>query len=160
MDDARNHLFWYYRALLDRLRPDGFVFENVTGLLNMENGETFRQVRQVLSETCEGVAHWVLSADEHAIPQRRKRVFIIGHRDGRLPSHPERLTSVDARGDLFGGTRPAISVEEALGDLPPLRQGEDGSGLDYVSEPLTPYQALMRGFITPEDYLLEIRSTD
>src|SRR5439155_20527282 len=48
MDDARNWLFRQYKAVIERLRPDGFLFENVPGLLNMEGGKVFEMILQQL----------------------------------------------------------------------------------------------------------------
>src|SRR5690606_27082204 len=35
MEDPRNLLVWDYVKILERIQPDGFVFENVMGLLSM-----------------------------------------------------------------------------------------------------------------------------
>jgi DNA-cytosine methyltransferase len=160
MEDERNHLFWNYKDLLDALKPDGFVFENVTGLLNIEGGETFRQIKEVLSETCESITHWVLHADEYAVPQRRTRVFIIGRHREALPEPPKRLTSVERNGDFFGGRHRAVSAEEAVGDLPRLEQGQDGSELPYRKEPQSAYQAFVRGIIEAAEYLRRMEAGD
>jgi DNA (cytosine-5)-methyltransferase 1 len=50
-----------------------------------------------------------------------------------------------------------VSVKEALSDLPPLDAGEDGSNNQYVTEPTSDYQLLMRGVITAEDYIGRIK---
>lgn len=55
------------------------------------------------------------------------------------------------------GGRSAITAEEALGDLPSLVPGEDGTHLDYAGPPSSRYQALMRGLISPDDFLLRPR---
>ena len=59
---------------------------------------------------------------------------------------------------LFCRTQRAISTEDALADLPPLRPGEDGSSGDYLYEPQHPYQALMRGRLAAGEYLDAIRA--
>src|SRR5690606_13085506 len=90
----------------------------------------------------------VLSADEYAIPQRRKRVILVGRscRDSTPWAAPPTLTSTSPETPtLFGSVQRSISVDEALSDLPPLRPGENGGHKGYISAPITPYQALMRG---------------
>ena len=59
---------------------EGFLVENVTGLLNMERGEVLKTIKQVGSVSY-NVAHWVLKAEEYGVPQRRTR-FFVGIRDG------------------------------------------------------------------------------
>jgi DNA (cytosine-5)-methyltransferase 1 len=58
---------------------------------------------------------------------------------------------------LFGELSPAVTVSEALCDLPPLGNGEDGQHLDYLFEPANDYQKLMRGATTPFAYLKGLR---
>jgi len=158
MEDERNHLFWDYKEFLEQVQPDGFVFENVTGLLNMQGGRVFEQVKTAFRSVMPSLSGWLLSSDEYAVPQRRKRVILVGHREeGVSVEPPTRLTSCEPDRDLFDSLAPALSVEEALSDLPPLEQGEDGSDKGYVAPPTTTYQALMRGEIGPAEYLERIR---
>jgi DNA (cytosine-5)-methyltransferase 1 len=156
MEDPRNHLVWDYVRFLERVRPDGFVFENVTGLLNMQGGKVFSAVKEAFSSVMPSLQGAVLSADDHAIPQRRKRVILVGRCDRNATpwTPPQALTSTTpAAPTLFGALQQAISVDAALGDLPPLGPGENGSHKEYVSSPRTPYQALMRGRLSPDEYL-------
>jgi len=158
MNDSRNHLFWDYVKFLKRVRPDGFIFENVTGLLNMHGGKIFELVREAFSSVMTSVTGFVLSTDEYAIPQRRKRVILVGQRNP-FTLHLnllEHLTSMETETLLFSVIQPSITVEEAISDLPPLKAGENGSGLSYCSDPKNVYQALMRGLISPEQYLSRI----
>lgn len=147
MEDERNHLFKDYCALVDAISPDAFLFENVTGLLNMANGAVFSQVIDELKKVSKEVRVWRVSADEYGVPQRRKRVIIVGFRTHR----PFELMPGPLTGGLLGG-RP-ISVEEALDDLPPLIAGENGAEFDYRHPPQTPYQSLMRGDLIAGDYI-------
>lgn len=138
-DDDRNHLFKDYCALVDAVKPDAFLFENVTGLLNMEGGAVFRDVVAGLKKVAKEVRVWRVSADEYGVPQRRKRVIIVGFRT-MTPFH---LEGGPLSSGLFGGS--PVSVSEALGDLPALRAGESGTSKEYRMSAQTPYQRLMRG---------------
>ncbi len=159
MGDERNLLFWDYTLFLEGLKPDGFVFENVTGLMNMEGGEVFHRIKEAFKSVMPSLHGWLLSAEEHAIPQRRKRVILIGHNNPAFSVEPpSRITSCNPGPDLYDSLQQAVSVEEALSDLPPLTHGQDGSNLDYVCDPKTAYQALMRGLLTPGEYLASIQS--
>jgi DNA (cytosine-5)-methyltransferase 1 len=153
MDDERNHLFHDYRQLVDRIAPDGFLFENVTGLLNMQGGAVFDMIRETLNGPGFSLRWQVLDAEEYAIPQRRRRVVLMGVGPGlRGWSFPTPTTAPTRSGGLESLPLP-VSVEEALSDLPPLTPGQDGSGLDYVTEPRNSYQSFMRGLRDAEEYL-------
>jgi Alw26I/Eco31I/Esp3I family type II restriction m6 adenine DNA methyltransferase len=167
LDDERNWLFKQYKTILEEIHPDGFIFENVMGLLNMEQGRVFEMIRTELLTTANKLHVWRLHAERYAVPQRRQRVFLIGDNTGQLPEAPPmELTYFGNTPGLFDPLAPAVTVWEALGDLPPLRPGEDGSHLPYRHGATHPYQQLMRGLITPESYLgsvqrrLEIDAAD
>ena len=46
-----------------------------------------------------------------------------------------------------------VSSEDAIGDLPIIKPGEDGSNLEYRYPPRNSYQKLMRGIISIDEYL-------
>jgi DNA (cytosine-5)-methyltransferase 1 len=153
MEDPRNSLFIHYREFLEAVVPDGFVFENVAGLISMDKGAVFERVKREFSDIVPNLTGWVLNTDDYAIPQRRKRVILIGaHKKKINVLKPELLTS-NGESDLFSNFKPWVSVEDALSDLPELTQGEDGSNKDYRSFPKSNYQKLMRGEISPQEYL-------
>lgn len=153
MDDDRNRLFYEYKAFLEEIRPDAFLFENVPGLANMEGGRVFETVRSELSSAISGeLDSWIIHAEEYGVPQRRKRIILIGYNTSNFRiSQPNPVTAYKSR--QFTMLPTSITVEDAISDLPRLESGEDGSDKDYVCDPKNPYQSLMRGEITPNDYL-------
>lgn len=155
MADHRNQLVWTYIKFLERLKPDGFVFENVTGLLNMEKGRVYEAVREAFSKVMPTIKGSVLSSDLYGIPQRRKRVILVGKRDPNESAWapPVPITKNDVTTGLFTQLQPAITVEEAISDLPVLSAGENGNGKTYQFNPANVYQAFMRGFLKPHEYL-------
>lgn len=155
MEDNRNQLFWSYRDLVEELKPDGFVFENVSGLLNMDGGRVYQLVKDAFSTVMPNISGWVLSTAEHAVPQRRTRVILVGTRTKQCEP-PSRISALDPGADLFADHERVVSVKEALCDLPALHQGQNGVALPYRSEPSHPYQALMRGVLSPAEYLARV----
>jgi DNA (cytosine-5)-methyltransferase 1 len=155
MEDPRNHLAWDYVKFLESVRPDGFVFENVTGLLNMHNGKVFSTMRDAFSDAMPSLSGKILSTENFGIPQRRKRVIIVGFSKPGFPmwDPPIAVTRHEKIKPLIDTGIDAPSVEEAISDLPEIGPGEDGSELCYRCEPKNIYQALMRGYITPDNYL-------
>lgn len=157
MEDERNHLFWDYKKLLDELKPDGFVFENVTGLMNMQGGKIFALIKEAFQSVMPSLHGWLLSTEEYGIPQRRKRVVLVGSKDADFEvSPPQKMTTCHPSNNLFLNTPSAVTVAEAISDLPHLVPGQDGSLLNYLSPPCTIYQALMREQIGPAEYLERI----
>ncbi|WP_240789979.1 DNA (cytosine-5-)-methyltransferase [Roseomonas sp. HF4] len=151
-DDARNGLHASYAALLARLRPDIFVFENVLGLLSMEGGRFLLHILQGFHAVGYEVCVWKLNAADYGVPQRRERVILVGVPKGSsLPSPPSPWTS-PVPSDLLGLPR-VCGVAEALDDLPPLLAGQDGKGLAYRSPPATHFQKFVRGMMKPSEYV-------
>ena len=143
MADERNLLFWAYKDMLEKLNPSGFVFENVSGILNLEKGAVFEMIKNELSSVGYEVEHWVLQSENYGVPQKRKRVFIIGVQKGtNFPNKPIQLTNEQH-----------VTTQNAISDLPPLVAGQDGSKFDYSKEPTTTYQSFMRGVTSVEEYL-------
>jgi DNA (cytosine-5)-methyltransferase 1 len=154
MDDERNWLFRQYKNVLQKIKPTAFVFENVTGLLNMEGGRVFEMVRRELLGEEKSLSTWKVKAEEYGIPQRRTRVILIGSSQPMSP--PPAVTQLDPQPTIFGLLPRAITVHDALSDLPPLAPGEDGSTKDYLCDPLNLYQRFMRGFTSAEEYLASL----
>ena len=95
--DQRGQLVYEYFRLLSQIAPEAFVFENVFGLLTVENGEVFKQVCERLSEPKKGLKYKLsvvrLNSADYGVPQFRDRVFIIGSRSGRTISSVSPVTS-------------------------------------------------------------------
>jgi len=79
MDDARGNLALEYLRLADRLRPRWLVWENVPGVLSSNGGRDFGSILGGMGELGYGVAYRVLDAQHFGVPQRRRRVFVVGY---------------------------------------------------------------------------------
>ncbi|MFA5393699.1 MAG: DNA (cytosine-5-)-methyltransferase [Candidatus Ratteibacteria bacterium] len=160
LEDERNHLFNEFKHLLQKLKPNGFIFENVMGLLNMEKGRFFEMVHKELDIPGNRLSSWIIQTEQYGIPQRRTRLILIS-----VPNNwpklepPKKKTSFNLDQPLFDKQSPVVSVSDALSDLPILQPGEDGSGKDYASPPLNAYQRFMRGVISPTEYLCGLHVT-
>ena len=75
---ARSGLFWEICRLLDETRTQTFILENVPGLLSSNNGRDMAVVIEALVERGYRIAWRVLDAQYFGVPQRRRRVFIVG----------------------------------------------------------------------------------
>jgi DNA (cytosine-5)-methyltransferase 1 len=76
---ARSGLWWHVVRLLQETQARWFVGENVPGLLSSNGGRDMGAVLGSLGELGYGFAYRVLDAQFTGVPQRRRRVFIVGH---------------------------------------------------------------------------------
>jgi DNA (cytosine-5)-methyltransferase 1 len=97
-NDPRNSLFVEYLRMVKDLKPKIFLMENVIGLLSMRNLKNKRVIDIILNEFRKIGYHtnyYVINTADYGIPQKRKRVFIIGSRSRRYllkfpaPTHSE-----------------------------------------------------------------------
>ena len=86
LDDPRGNLMLTYLAIADKYRPTWLVWENVPGVLSSNGGKDFGTFLGGLGQLGYGFAYRVLDAQyvrtdgyPHAVPQRRRRVFVVGH---------------------------------------------------------------------------------
>jgi len=90
---ARSGLFWEICRLLDETRTQFFILENVPGLLSSNQGKDMATVLEALVERGYRVAFRVLDAQYFGVPQRRRRVFIVGSL-GNTGIAPEQILAI------------------------------------------------------------------
>lgn len=93
LEGARSGLFWEICRLLDETRAQNFILENVPGLLSSNGGKDMAVVVQALVERGYRIAWRVLDAQYFGVPQRRRRVFIVGCL-GNSGRSPEEILSI------------------------------------------------------------------
>ena len=118
LEDPRGNLALAFVSLAAALRPRWVVWENVPGALSADRGRAFGSILGALEELGYGFAWRVLDAQyvrvdgyPRAVPQRRRRVFLVGH-SGGLASR--------AAAVLF-------EPEGVFGDSPPRREAGAGA---------------------------------
>ena len=84
---ARSGLFWEIRRLVEETQTEWFVLENVPGLLSSDGGKDFGIVLGEMANLGYSIGWRVLDAQYFGVPQRRRRVFIVGRR-GRNSTSP------------------------------------------------------------------------
>ena len=78
-DDPRGNLMLVYLAIARQFAPRWVVWENVPGVLSSHGGRDFGTFLGGLAEFGYGFAYRVLDAQFFGVPQRRRRVFVVGH---------------------------------------------------------------------------------
>lgn len=77
--DDRGNLALGFIRLAQSAKPRWVVWENVPGVLSIDAGRTFGTFLGALAECGYGFAYRVLDAQYFGVPQRRRRVFVIGY---------------------------------------------------------------------------------
>jgi DNA (cytosine-5)-methyltransferase 1 len=109
--DERGRLMFTYGNLVNYFRPRWVVWENVPGVLSSNRGLDFAEFICMLGKYGYGLAWRILDAQYFGVPQRRRRVFVIGYSgDVRRPA----AVLFDAHGG-GGNTAP---VDDAWGGFP------------------------------------------
>jgi DNA (cytosine-5)-methyltransferase 1 len=114
-DDPRNDLLKSYVYALDAIRPKWFMMENVEGLLTMNNGEYLLCAVEAFVRIGYQVRLEKVYSHEYGVPQRRKRVIIVGNSLGIDFHFPVPTTPIS--GAIFRDSRNTFDV--AVSDLPP-----------------------------------------
>ena len=76
--DPRGALAFVALGIIGRIRPRWVVFENVPGLLSSGGGRDFGAILGALAKRGYGLAYRILDAQFFGVPQRRRRVFVVG----------------------------------------------------------------------------------
>ncbi len=159
--DERNHLFKEYLRFVDAFAPRAVLIENVPGLVSFEHGATLHAILDALAELGYGANVRILGAPFYGVPQMRWRTIVLGLRGRTLPpeAYPEPIYHAPIRANFtstFDGKsiikEPSpeanakfVTVKEAIGDLPPLKCGEQGKKVkEYFCEPFCEYQIRSR----------------
>jgi DNA (cytosine-5)-methyltransferase 1 len=90
---SRSGLFWEICRLLDETQAENFILENVPGLLSSNEGRDMAAVVEALVERGYRIAYRVLDAQYFGVPQRRRRVFIVGNL-GNTGKSPEEILAI------------------------------------------------------------------
>jgi DNA (cytosine-5)-methyltransferase 1 len=157
LNDPRNKLFRHYIRFLEEFEPKTFLFENVPGLLSLGNGRVLRQIRNELTRLGYYVTEKILLAAHYGVPQERWRLILLGSRVTEI-APPEPTHYAVSRANFRGGgtltfqltaedvrrLMPAVTVGEAIGDLPRLHMGEGSELVGYTCEPQSAFACAMR----------------
>lgn len=151
-DDPRNSLLGHYVRLLKDMLPRWFVMENVEGLLTNAGGTHVRRAVEAFLDAGYALNLEKVYAQGYGVPQRRKRVLMVGNRLGHAFSFPEPGTSFS--GSIF--RKGEVTFAMAVGDLP-VPSTKANHALAYRRKPTCDLQHELRGgaervsdhFITP-----------
>ena len=108
--DNRWCLLEKFAELAVQVGTDFVTMENVPGVVDYRDGKVFEKFIGMLSDAYPFVTHEIVDCSEHGVPQRRRRLVVIGSKTSRL-----QLLKEDRSVD--------ISVANVIGKLPPIPAG-------------------------------------
>jgi DNA (cytosine-5)-methyltransferase 1 len=129
LNDLRGSLFWHYCRILKSLRPKGFLFENVRGILSANSRNAWDVITGSFAEVGYTLHHRVLDAAEYGVPQHRERVLMVGTRQDTEFRFP-----VPTHGPASFSRTPYVSAGAALADIDDPTERYVPYGGKYESE--------------------------
>jgi len=120
--DARNNLVMDFQRIVVELNARSFIMENVPGMAMGAQGDVLAElVRRFNRDGYQVLPHALVTATSFGVPQKRKRLFLVGARIGEaLPRLP------------IGSSEECPNVWDALGDLPDIEKYPELSSRDWV----------------------------
>jgi DNA (cytosine-5)-methyltransferase 1 len=81
LEDTRGTLFYDFARIVNECKPKVFIYENVKGLLNHDNGKTWLVVQAVFRELGYSISFQTMNGKDYGIPQHRERIFVVGFKN-------------------------------------------------------------------------------
>lgn len=131
LDDSRNYLFKEYLKIVEELKPEIFIIENVKALLSTSSGWFKNQIIEEVTKMGYFVECGVLTASDFGVPQSRQRTIFICSKN-KMVSLPEPTC------------KKIVTVKDAIYDLAFLGSGEGDFEQDYQISATSKYQQEMR----------------
>jgi DNA (cytosine-5)-methyltransferase 1 len=115
LEDPRGNLMLTYLGIADHFKPKWILWENVPGVLSSNGGKDFACFLQGLAELGYGFAYRVLDAQHFGVPQRRRRVFVVG-----------------CLGDWRSAAKVLFESESLCRDITPIRKEKQKTSDTFV----------------------------
>jgi DNA (cytosine-5)-methyltransferase 1 len=82
LEDPRGNLSLVFVGMVEHFKPEWVVWENVPGVLSSNGGRDFGSFIGALASIGYGFSWRCLDAQHFGVPQRRRRIFLVGHSSG------------------------------------------------------------------------------
>ena len=143
-DDYRNYLFEHYLNVVNKYRPQLFVFENVPGILSAAPDGT--PITDLIRKGFSDIGYEIIgdlrkakvNASEYSVPQNRERMIIVGIDTQRFTNIQDLLTKFYSEILPKYKGKKVLTVKDAIGDLPPCSPYYDKEHHSKRKSHLTP----------------------
>lgn len=112
--DDRGNLALEFIRLAKRTRPRWLVWENVPGVLSIDGGRAFGSFLGGLAECGYGFAYRILDAQYFGVPQRRRRVFVVGYLGDWRPAAAVLFELESLQRDITPGGKARERIADSL----------------------------------------------
>lgn len=126
LEDPRGNLMLVYLRIIESRKPRWIVWENVSGVLSSNGGRDFATFVTALGDMGYGWAYRVLDSQWFGVPQRRKRVFVVGYLGDRNLATEVLFKSESVCRDFEKGKKKGKRITGAA---------EDSSGVSSTRRP-------------------------
>lgn len=130
--NPKNWFFEDFLNVVHKINPTWVVFENVKGLLETERGYFLNAITDGLTSLGYTTSYKILNAIDFGVPQSRSRLFVVANNKQFNFEFP------------LPTTKKAITVAEAISDLPDLVNGANTCKLRYKAQPASEYAHILR----------------
>lgn len=122
--DPRGNLSLHFLRAVSLIQPRWFLLKNVPGMLSSADGADFEVFLQAVADSGYSCAWRVLDARHFGLPQRRRRLWVVGERSGSASGPESVLALGDGEAGRPASRRPkwkaaARRAQESLGELVP-----------------------------------------
>ena len=161
-NDPRNTLYKPLLNVIERIRPNYVLIENVLGIGAMRKGEVLKKIKDKLGELEYSVKIEQLKAEQFGVPQRRRRVFIFGYLKSLEENFPPKplFRSMDGKShssENFDHLPDPLTVGDAISDLPVLSVGGGAEVMKYDETWIkSDYQKWLRGHMDFKELYLRV----
>lgn len=137
-DDPRNQMYLQFVRAVRVVRPRFLIGENVVGLLTMkstkpEGGLLLEDIQAAFAAEGYSLTWKVLEATDYGVPQKRKRLLIVGWRTGTAFDPASFWAGVAARGAAWAVPKLRSFIQPTLEGAHPLPPEEVPEGFDAVA---------------------------
>jgi DNA (cytosine-5)-methyltransferase 1 len=142
-EDPKNRLLKNYAEAIKQIQPKWFLMENVEGLLTANRGIYVLEAVKSFIELGYQVRLEKIYSQFFGVPQRRKRVLIVGNRLGynyKLPAPTMKVS-----GQIFRNSD--VTLHHAISGLPTASPSK-GKALNYDTEINSLFEQYLRGQAT------------
>ena len=134
LEDTRGTLFYEYAPIVQECQPKIFIYENVLGMLNHDQGRTWETINNVFQSLEYDIKLFKLNAKNYGIPHDRKRIFVVGT---KVENTMEIPTEVELQ----------TTISDYLEEIIPAKYYLGQKGFEFVTNPFYANRAKVNGTI-------------
>lgn len=119
LKDSRNQLYKVIPDIINELKVNFFVLENVPGILSIDNKREIKKIENYFNQKNLFFKYKILDTTFFEVPQKRKRVIFIGCNDKTKLNKIEYIFK-----KLSDIKKKIITVRDAIGDLENIKENK------------------------------------